>query len=228
MAKLKATKASRSIGFDTPTYVTPEKARQFLGAGYDFVIRYVGRSKRVDTEPDTSSWMVSLSKRELAELTSAGMAVSIVQFAKFTGRPYLNEEYGLKIGGAAAYNVRGLGVPKGVTVWCDAEWSDNPSREQVIAYLNGWASAVSGAGYRPGVYVGWTGLSGLDWYMLPKYRHYWKSASAMPFVEKRGYQMIQALERSPKRKNAVFGLDIDQNLSCIDAKGDRFYWVRAK
>ena len=56
-------------------------------------------------------------------------------------------------GGVAASEAERIGVPWGVTIWCDLQGvAVGTPRQQVIDYSNRWHNAVSGAGYVPGLY----------------------------------------------------------------------------
>lgn len=221
---MQATQASRTMGFDTSIYVDQKYYDKLKSAGYGFVVRYLWRTKRVDDKPNYG-WPVALSKQELSELLYAGFGVSIVQFSPDKG-VIPTAVIGKSVGEAAASNAAGLGIPKGVTIWCDAEWSNDPPAEDVIDYLNAWASPVVNAGYEAGLYLGGgTGMTGEQLYDLPEYNHYWKSASAVPWVPKRGFQMFQTNQTTVFKAMGDVGLTIDQDLVCIDNKGERFKLV---
>lgn len=103
-----------------------------------------------------------------------------------------------------------LGVPWGVTVWCDLEGvRTGTPRQHVIDYCNRWHSAVSGAGYVPGLYVGYhPGLSASQLYSRLRFSHYWGAydlnADQVPAV--RGLQMKQSVRR---REDAIPGIRLD-------------------
>jgi len=223
-------------GFDASTYIPPAAAAQFAAAGYRFRIGYLRRDKHVNEAPDLSdgplTWPVSFSRQELAEHLNAGLLVSLVQFARFNGRSYLGDESGRELGEAAAYNAESLGAPKGCTLWVDAEWDDAPPDSIVMVYLIAWGLAVYRAGYRPGIYEGYEGLTGEQWYSLPKYQAYWRSAMKhMAAPDPRGWNCYQGWEHSPKKASVgrppIFGCSVDTNFACYDKKGSRFYCVSA-
>jgi hypothetical protein len=208
------------VGFDASTYIRPETAAKFKRAGYRFVVRYLRRDQHVNEKPDTS-WPISLSVQELTELLDAGLYVGLVQFARFHGKNYLSAEHGKQVGHNAAWNAKHLGVPEGATLFYDAEWTDSPPDDLVMAELRAWAKAVSDAGYRAGVYVGYEGLSGSQWYSLPYVRAYW--ASAMKHIQEplpRGWSCFQGWEQK-----SVFGQVIDSDFCRYDNKGARPYFV---
>jgi len=222
-------KAPIGIGFDASTYVDPTAAAQFVAAGYEFVVRYIRRDQHVNLEP-ASGWPVSLSTRELEQLLDAGLCVSLVQFARFHGKNYLGARHGAQMGHNAAWNARNLGAPEGTTIWYDAEWTDNPSDRAIMDELRAWAKAVSDGGYRAGVYVGYDGLSGAQWYSLPYVRAYWRSAiKTVRNPQPRGWSMYQGLEhckaKAHRGRPPVFGQAIDTDFAVYDDKGARPYMI---
>jgi hypothetical protein len=215
---MKAVACPRRLGFDAAGYVSPELASIMRTSGYRFTVRYVRRDEQVNERPDLSSWLVSLTPPELAGLLTSGLLVSVVQFGAARTGGQLGARYGRAKGAAAAHNAKGLGVPAGVTVWCDAEWSDPiPEPRAVMAYLDAWAAPVADAGYEPGLYVGpGINLSSQQLWERPGYRHYWQSNAVVPDVATRGYQMTQAYQ------GVVHGINIDANIARMDVLGDRF------
>jgi hypothetical protein len=223
-----AVRVPRKLGFDTISYVDPDTASLFLMSGYYFCVRYIRRDIHVNDRPDMTDDLVSLSKKELRELVKAGMLVSPVQFAAQHSWRKLGSTYGAEIGAAAATNCQLLDMPKGITVWCDAEWVDGPSESQIWDYLVAWGSMVKAGGYSPGLYVGSGSILDSDkLYGLPYFRHYWKANSIVPMVSERGYQMIQGFQCGYKVSGRpagprIHGLVIDQNIVHLDQKGERF------
>jgi hypothetical protein len=215
---MKLTKAPRRAGFDTAAYVPIETAKRLKASGYFYALRYLRRDRHVNEQPDLSGGVVSLSSQELRELLSAGLDVGFVQFYS-NAAP--SEKRGRHVGENAAWNARQLEVPEGVTLWMDLEWATvAPPAADSLAYANAWAKAVAAVGYEPGVYVGSNcGLNGDQLWSFPQIRHYWKSASMVPWVPNRGFQMIQTLPTK------VHGLMIDQDVSCLDNMGDRWHLV---
>ena len=86
-------------------------------------------------------------------------------------------------------------------VWCDLEGvTVGTPAAQVIDYCNQWHAAVAGAGYVPGLYVGFhCGLDATQLYRALRFSHYWGAynlnADEMPIV--RGLQMKQSLCKPP-------------------------------
>lgn len=228
---MKAVRGPVGAGFDASTYIPPEAVAKFVYAGYQFRVGYLRRDQHVNDDPDTS-WPVSMSKRELREHLNEGLLVSLVQFFAGRGRSYLSRSNGLQYGHAAAVNARALGAPEGTTLWCDAEWVDNPGTTAVMDYLRNWTRAVCEAGYRAGIYVGWEGLSGGQWYSIPHASAYWRSAMRfMAEPHPRGWSMIQGLEHSDAKADRgrppVFGCAVDLDFCTYDNRGDRPWMIAA-
>ena len=142
-----------------------------------------------------------------------------------------------------AANAEALKIPKGVTLWCDAEWNTpekRPPKGDRLAYLNEWSRAVKLAGYSSiGLYVGaGVDLTGDELYALKRFKRYWKSLSSVPVPTVRGYCLSQSWEyvllgKSPRswhlkpmtKGNKRKGQRVDLDLSTIDGRGSRFYWI---
>ena len=81
----------------------------------------------------------------------------------------------------------------------------------------------------PGIYVGANiknqgrSVTGLELFTSFKSGHYWRSRSAVPNVEIRGYQMIQLF---PQTKD-LLDIKIDINVTQNDYKHDTVRWLRA-
>jgi hypothetical protein len=121
-------------------------------------------------------------------------------------------------GSVAASEARKLGVPWGVTVWCDLEGVKRGTPAQkVIDYCNRWHLAVSSAGYVPGLYVGYhAGLSPIRLYRSLRFTHYWGAfnLNADEAPATRGLQMKQSVARS---SDAVPDISLDFQVDTIRA-----------
>jgi hypothetical protein len=213
---MRSVSASRFAAFDASEYITPSNASALYAAGYRLAFRYARRDKKVNAIPDTGS-PVSLSLRERDELLAVGFKLSLVQFASLSLVP--STATGVQAGSAMVYNAQQLGFLPGNVLWCDVEWASVPSggASAVMAYIKAWALEVVNAGYVCGCYVGPNaGLTGDQWYSLPKVTAYWKSGSAVPWVTNRGFQALQGLPI------LVGGVEIDQDLICLDNKNEVF------
>ena len=191
---MKVISASRRLALDTVSYFTPYcEAIKTIGA--PTVFRYLNYESYFRDKPDMSNdWFKSLSIQERDELLRAGWDIGIVQ--RGVGkRNSGGRDAGLHVGESAVYNASGVGILPGATIFCDCEWSTPPSKDMQIEYINAWASQVKSAGYIAGLYVSPDlSLSSSDLYALPYTQAYWKSASYVPTVDTRGFQVLQSLE----------------------------------
>ena len=202
-------------GFDTAETVTRTAALAFRRAGYRFAVRYVRRDK-----PHASA----LSSTEARYLLDTGIGIMLVQYVESETAWIPTAAKGKKNGGVAASEAERLGVPWGVTIWCDLEGvAPGMSSQRVIDYCNRWHAAVSGAGYVPGVYVGYrAGLTATQLYRALRFTHYWGAfnlnVDRYPAV--RGLQMKQSV---PRRADSVSGAGISYQVDRVrtDALGGR-------
>lgn len=199
-------------GFDTDTVLTDRTAEQLRASGFRFCVRYVSLGA---PEPG------DLSHEEALAILDAGLALMAVQHVRSAGWTPTGS-LGSIYGAAAATNVRTLGFPAGVNVWCDLEGvASTVGAEAVIDYSNAWYDAVSASGYVPGLYVGAAAvLTGEQLYYDLKFQHYWKSASSVPNVAVRGYQLIQA---GPD--TTADGIEIDTAATQTDRSGGQVRWL---
>jgi hypothetical protein len=129
---------------------------------------------------------------------------------------------GTAYGAAAAANAVECGLLPGMCLWLDLEgvgpWA---AASPTIAYCNAWSTAVAAEGFVPGLYVGANQpLSADQLYRALIIEHYWKSASRVPEVAERGYQMTQSLAPNP-----VSGFGIDRNTIMPDRHGGLPIWL---
>ncbi|HEY3910393.1 MAG TPA: glycoside hydrolase domain-containing protein [Stellaceae bacterium] len=207
-------------GFDSDTVLVADTASKLFGAGFRFALRYLSR-----TEPQNPS---DLSTGEAQAILGAGLALMAVQHCPLSGwapSAALGKQYGQ----SASHNAAAIGLPfastpagLGLSLWLDLEgvasWA---SAADTIAYCNAWAGAVEAAGFLPGLYVGANQpLSGDELYWRLRVTHYWRSASTVPDIPYRGYQMVQALAPSP-----VDGVAIDRDVVMADAFGALPTWL---
>ena len=199
-------------GFDTDTVLSAQTATQLRGAGFRFCVRYVSLDA---PEPG------DLSHGEALSILDAGLALMAVQHVRSAGWAPTGA-LGSAYGSAAATNARDVGFPVGVNVWCDLEGiASTFSADVVVSYCNAWYDAVSESGYVPGLYVGAAAvLTGEQLYYELKFQHYWKSASSVPNVAVRGYQLIQA---GPD--TTADGVEIDTAATQTDRSGGQVLWL---
>jgi Domain of unknown function (DUF1906) len=186
-------------GFDADEKISPRTAAAFYAQGYRFCLRYVGRVK---------SGAKDLKRSEAQGLLAAGLGLMPVQHVASETQWAPTPGKGRSYGAFAAAEAERIGIPPGVTVWCDLEGvALGTDPNSVVAYCNEWHSAVAKAGFVPGLYVGWqAGLSATRLYRDLRFTHYWAAynlnADEAPVT--RGVQMRQAV-RMPKDR--VPGVD---------------------
>lgn len=119
----------------------------------------------------------------------------------------------------AAQQMRSVQYPLSATIFLDCEAMDPLSTVAALAWMNAWDRELHGLGYTGlGKYVGANcPLTGLQWYQgLPLTAHYYKSASTVPTVAVRGYQVVQT------RMTHLFdGVPIDDDEAGTDRLGGR-------
>ena len=175
-------------GFDTAEPVSAKAAAAFHRHGYRFCVRYVRRDK-----PHASA----LSAKEAKWLLNAGIGLMLVQYVESDTSWIPSGAKGAANGAVAAAEAEKLGVPFGVTVWCDLEGVKRGTRSQkVIDYCNQWHIAVMSAGYLPGLYVGYhAGLNPTQLYRSLRFSHYWGAynLNSDQYPAVRGLQLVQSL-----------------------------------
>jgi len=196
-------------GFDTAEKVSAAAAAAFRRSGYRFCVRYVRRDK-----PHASA----LSASEAKSLLAVGIGLMLVQYVESDTSWIPTGAKGTKNGGVAASEAERLGVPWGVTVWCDLEGVARGSPAQhVIDYCNRWHIAVTGAGYVAGLYVGYhAGLTPTQLYRSLRFTHYWGAYNLNQdeYPATRGLQMKQL---SATTADAVPGTGLDFQVDKISA-----------
>ena len=200
-------------GFDTAESVGPATAVAFHRHGYAFVVRYVRRDK-----PHVSA----LTVREARSLLDIGLGIMVVQYVESESAWIPSARKGTTNGTVAGGEATKLGLPWGVTVWCDLEGVKvGTPAQQVIDYCNRWHAAVSSAGYVPGLYVGYRpGLNSRQLYRSLRFSHYWGAynLNVDQYPAVRGLQMKQS---KPHAADHVAGasLDFQVDVTSADALG---------
>ena len=202
-------------GFDTAEKVSAASAAAFRRRGYRFCVRYVRRDK-----PHASA----LTAGEARSLLNVGIGLMVVQYVESESSWIPSGAKGTTNGGIAASEVAKLGVPWGVTVWCDLEGValGTPS-EKVIDYCNRWHIAVTSAGYVAGLYVGYrAGLTATQLYRALRFTHYWGAynLNSDQYPASRGLQMKQ-LSRGPADLVPNTSLDFQVDRISADNLGGR-------
>jgi len=127
--------------------------------------------------------------QDVTQALAAGLGVML--FQGYYAPAWAEPEEAARRADEAVAVAREVGYPAGATLWLDCE-DMAIDREAAMTWITTWAATVKAAGYGPGVYVGANcPLSGEDWWSLPDVMHYWRSASEVPEVANRGYQIIQ-------------------------------------
>jgi hypothetical protein len=201
-------------GFDSDTIVTAAVAQRFFSGGYKFCLRYLSRGPESPRD---------LSTQEATDILNSGLALMPVQHVRNVATGWSpTASLGQQDGQDAATNAQDIGFPPGVNVWCDLENVVKTAASQdIIDYCQAWYSAVDSAGYIPGLYVGFgTQLSGQQLHDL-SFQHYWKSASSVPEIAPRGYQLFQLF---PSLTANGIGIDVD--VTQTDGEGGVPQWLR--
>ncbi|MEO8909434.1 MAG: glycoside hydrolase domain-containing protein [Gemmatimonadaceae bacterium] len=202
-------------GFDTAETVTPKTAAAMRAHGYRFAVRYVRRDK-----PHASA----LSTTEAKALLNVGIGLMLVQYVESESSWNPTAAKGTTNGRVAAAEAAGLGVPWGVTLWCDLEGvAPRTAAGKVIDYCNSWHLAVASAGYVPGLYVGYhAGLTATQLYRSLRFSHYWSAynLNADQFPAVRGVQMRQA-RQGPNESVPGIGIDFQVDTVKADVLGGR-------
>lgn len=202
-------------GFDTAETVTARSALAFHRRGYRFCVRYVRRDR-----PHASALRISEAK----SLLSVGIGLMIVQYVESDTAWTPSAAKGTRNGEVAAGECEKLGLPWGVTVWCDLEGvAPGTPSQRVIDYCNAWHMAVSSAGFVPGVYVGYrAGLTPTQLYRALRFTHYWGAynLNVDQYPAVRGIQMKQSVRR---KSDIVPGTTIEFQVDRVaaDALGGR-------
>ena len=200
-------------GFDSDTTISLALAQQCYALGYKFCVRYLSLGQEAPGD---------LSAQEATDILNSGLALMPVQHFRTASSP--NQSLGRQDGQNATANAQSVGFPAGVNLWCDLEGVDPAAQAQdVIAYCEAWYQAANAAGYVPGLYVGAGALlTGQQLYDL-SFQHYWQSASIVPDIPTRGYQLLQLWP--PISINGVWiDLDVAQN----DNLGGQAQWLRVR
>jgi hypothetical protein len=140
--------------------------------------------------------------QEVTDQVSVGIAFSPVAYA-------------MQLDGThAVQRLRDLGIPNGVTVWCDIEGTDLYAAE-IISRVNVWANTLQTAGYEAGMYVGAGCPLTPNQLTNLAVTRYWHSCSRA-LEPSRGYCMVQL------RPDDVFvaGVKVDVDVVQVDYYGD--------
>jgi hypothetical protein len=202
-----------SKGFDANQRITKAMAADAVAKGYAFAMRYVRRAAPNGFD---------LSPAELSDLTSAGLAVGVVQHVARPGW-VPSRNLGAGYGAIAAEEARSVGFPPGVTVFCDLEGISSLAKpSDTIAFANAWHEQVAFAGYHAGLYVGDScGLTAEQLYRNLRFDCYWLaynlSSDQVPVI--RGGCMRQHIAHAPDWITGLDSQTMDLDTVQADAKG---------
>lgn len=201
-----------ALGCDTLQTLNAGNVQTLVKNGFKFCVRYVNLPN-YPSEP-------ALTTAEAQTILDGGLALMVVQRAR---AGTVTADGGTTDGRYAARRCAEIGLPPGVNVWLDLESVDG----DLFNYANNWFTEVSSAGYTPGVYVGagilchGSPVTGQQLYQDLKARHYWRSLSAVPNVDHRGYQMIQLFTQTKELLGFYIDIDVTQN----DYRSDTVQWL---
>lgn len=184
------------LGFDCNCKLSLEKAKKFKLDGYQFAIRYVGRTRMASFD---------LDNKELNNILNSGLKLGVVQHCLNPGWTP-SKQLGITYGVNAASFARQCGYEKGCIIYLDLEGLKKVSKDIIIEFCNEWYDSVNELGYTPGIYIGFNiWLSSEDLYYKLKFKNYWAAFNtpATPII--RGFQMRQKLQKK------VNGINIDPN-----------------
>jgi hypothetical protein len=199
-------------GFDANVTISASVAKQFIAAGYQFAVRYVGRTQMASHD---------LTAQEASTLLEAGLALMAVQHVE-AGEWMPSGELGTEYGRNAGQFTAAIGFPAGVNVWLDLESvSGSAAEADVIAYCNNWYDQVAAAGFTPGIYVGWQPMiPNSDLYRKLKFAHYWGAYNVDAVIPVRGWVMKQTPAHTQ-----VAGIEHDDNFTHVDGSGGQVIWL---
>jgi hypothetical protein len=209
----KVVKADAGLqGFDADTPLSEHNVRDLRNTGFSFCIRYLTRHQKPPSSDLTSS--------EASLILAGGLALMAVQHVDNAGW-FPSTQLGIENGRNAVAHAQMVGLPPGINVWLDLEGVANGTpAAQVIGYCNAWFDEVDNAGFVSGLYVGaQANLGGDDLFFRLRTKHYWRSASRVPDIAHRGYQMFQSLSHT------MYGVELDADVTKDDQFGDKVIWL---
>ena len=205
-------------GFDANTPISAAAAQAFYEKGYRFCVRYVGRVQMASYD---------LTAAEAKVILQSGLALMVVQHVLNPGWSP-TAELGAQYGSNAARFSKQIGIPPGVSVWCDLESvAESTAAADVIAYCNSWYDQVAEAGYVPGLYVGYgPGLTAQQLYEDLKFKAFWGAynVNSDQVPSRRGWQ----LKQSEGTGGTIAGISTesyDDDHTLTDALGGAVSWL---
>lgn len=195
-------------GVDCITTLNATSCARLKLAGIGYVVRYLG----------------ALGPQERDAILGAGLALLVVGYSRKPGWAPTGA-LGAQDGATAVLHATQASLPTGMHLFCDLEGpASSTTAADCIAYVNAWTSAVKGAGYRAGLYVGYgLPLTSIQLYEDLDVDCYWHSCSQCPDVARRGYAMIQ----NAHANQVVAGVQVDVDEVQTDKLGGVPMWLVA-
>ncbi len=195
-------------------------------------------------------WLDVLTNTELCELTDAGLGVGTYQI--FRGWRQITAEHGRASGEALVEHAKSIGLPDGVTAWCDCE--SFRSNADTLGYIDTWRKRAAFITDTRGTYNGSNFLlpdmkakpdpreQGEALWRLKGINRYWYSMSQVYNASVRGpcldqgweyvlwgdgpktWRVVEFDRNNPKHKRAK---RFDLNVSRRDSLGGRMRWAVA-
>lgn len=196
--------------FDTAWKLTRADMALLWAAGFRGAIRYVG----FDEQPSSED----LDAPELGGLLDTGFGVMVAQHVRNAGwMP--SEARGTSDGTFGVRHALAAGLAQGTSFWDDLEGISGTA-PQTLGYANQKLTIVK-ATFRMGEYIGdEVPLDGHELFVGLGANRYWRSASRVPDVERRGYCMVQM------QTIQVGAVEVDVNYHRADKLGGRAMWMR--
>ena len=197
-----------AVGFDTDGTV-PDTTLTILKSHfeYTFCVRYVSRG---------TPYSRDISSAEVGTYLAEDVALMLVQHPPAAGWTPTADE-GTSWGTAAAANATTACVPKGVSLFCDLEGVDSgAAASDITDFCNGWYSAVSNAGYSPGLYVGANCGLIADQLSALSFQTFWKSCSTVPEPQQ-GFVITQS-PCDVERGDETATIQVDENTIASSAR----------
>jgi hypothetical protein len=200
-------------GFDTTVALDSATVSAFRKHGYEFVVRYVRRDK---------GHIYDLTAAEVETILAGELALSVVQYVESADSWMPSQAKGTQFGKTAADACKALGLPNGMTVWCDLEGvAVGVDSKIVVDYCRAWYLQLANAGYAPGLYIGWHSvLSGVEFYRQLPFTRYWAAynADGDQSPQPRGFCMRQHAMTAADVPPGL-SLPLDTDLVAPDAMG---------
>ncbi|HEX8792998.1 MAG TPA: glycoside hydrolase domain-containing protein [Polyangiaceae bacterium] len=199
-----AAKATPGRWVDSSTPLTPAVCAELVREGIVGVVRYVP----LPNNPAHAD----ISAAEAALILDAGLQLLLVQHVRMP--PWSPSQHdGYTDGAIAAGSARAAGYAPGCHVFLDIEGVQGDAASTSL-FCDNWARAVKSAGYRAGLYCGYSDpLSADQLYERPGFTTYWSDAGHRR-VSTRGVAMTQGNEIT------IAGTKFDTDVIAPDLLGE--------